>query len=110
VHSTAKFVVGTFVWLTQDDDPSLVWSAGGAGNGVKGNIKELKLVTAINPKTNQITIDTPIICTEWNPNLHPIASVDSGNSIVTGCGLESVYIDESSAKGGYATFMEESYG
>jgi hypothetical protein len=85
MSSVANFTVGQFVWLTQNDDTSLIWSDdGSSGRGTSGHIKELKLVTAINAATNEITIDTPIIWTQWNASLSPIATTDSGPFIVKG--------------------------
>jgi hypothetical protein len=111
MSSVANFQVGQFVWLTQNDDTSLIWSDDDTnGQGVNGHIKELKLVTAVNTATNQIAIDTPIIWTQWNASLSPIATTDSGPYIVKGCSLEDVYIDGSGSSNGYQVYMEEAYG
>jgi hypothetical protein len=109
VSSAANYQVGQLMWLTQDDDTSLIWAVNGVGTGINGNIKELKRVVAVNG--NQITIDTPIIWNQWNPALHPIASNDAPSNPVVGCSLESVQIDGSgNTTATYALFMDECYG
>jgi hypothetical protein len=109
VSSTTNFTVGGLIWLTQNDDVSLVWSDQGVGTGVNGHVKELKRVTAI--AGNTITIDTPIIWTQWSASFKPIISTDTSPTFVcSGCGLESVQIDGSSSTSSPAVFMEESYG
>jgi hypothetical protein len=111
MSSVAGFTVGQFVWLTQTDDPALIWSdSNNKATGINGNLKELHLVKAINSATQQITLDTPIIWTQWSSSLSPVATVDSGPYCSSGDGVENLYIDNSASTGGESILMEEAYG
>ena len=111
VNNADHFVAGQLIWLTQDDDPALVWNKNGVQRGVNGSVKELKLVKAVDTAAKKITIDTPIIWNQWRAELNPIITTDSSPTyICQGCGVENLKIDGAPSKGGYQIMMEESYG
>ncbi len=73
-------------------------------------ICEIKMITAISG--NSITIDTPLMWTQWAATWSPTVSNFGGTSgyQMSGSGLESFYIDSSATTAPYSIFVQQCYG
>jgi hypothetical protein len=105
LSSTANYKVGQLIYLTQTDDPTLVWTDSSSTQ----NIKQITRITAING--NNVTISPALFWTQWKASLSPIAQNFGSLSYQASlCGLESFKIDMSGTSSiTTAIFIEQCY-
>jgi Pectate lyase superfamily protein len=105
LSSVANYKVGQLIYLTQTDDPSLVWTDSSSTQ----NIKQVTSITAISG--NNVTIFPPLFWTQWSASRKPVCQNFGAPSYQCSlCGLESFKVDMSTTVNTtVGIFIEQAY-